>query len=761
MPVAGPRLLRRPPARSRWADPGPPVFNPPAGLWITIRDSLGNYASVDFTTYLVAYSLSIKYSVSPYAGVLKCQLDGPTSLLNMVKVEQDLTWSREGVQYAGRIRSIDPTDQVIAGLTTLDISCQDLTSVLDADLCAFAVSAPQVSPMRTVTETDTQRIQWLLNSFGKQGVAARHVRQNYATVPATDYTGKTLREAIKSVLAFSGADFYVDNARDLHAFIDEKRYAPFTLTETPNDSTSFAYSGLELPSESIDLANAVYAIPNPSHGGDPDALAELVEATPGIVLVAAPSGAVASFKPGIGPITRVGALGLLTRSLTASVTSAFGQATTAGNLLVAWVTSNGTDISTVAAGWIKAASSYGDGNTAVAAIFYKPNCGAGEAAPTFTSGGASEMWAQLAEFNGPLTAPLDEIGARATTTLPPGTRQSWSVPASPADQALGDLVVGAGAYWFNLAGADRADTATFVPRYNNGAAAVSAGNSGLTSTAYHASFSYAVIPNPLPVGYWYEDAASIALYGRREAALSAPDVTAKSDLDGLARAFLLNNAWPRQEGSFTCLQPGLEVGQRFTISSSLYSIQTIVDPLGNYSAIVQALTVSYPEQKAGRAQFDVEFGEPAVDLAKQLGDVVSKIPDAASRPTLGTLGRAEALGTQTGITAIVDLSGLSVTVVVATGRRIRIKASTNWASTVAGDIGRLQIIEGTDTVQLANFQVVNTVHRWPAVCEVELTPSAGSHTYKLQGGRVSGTGTFQMQADNTNPAFILIEDIGT
>jgi hypothetical protein len=47
-----------------------------------------------------------------------------------------------------------------------------------------------------------------------------------------------------------------------------------------------------------------------------------------------------------------------------------------------------------------------------------------------------------------------------------------------------------------------------------------------------------------------------------------------------------------------------------------------------------------------------------------------------------------------------------------------------------------------------------------AVCSVILSPSAGSHTYKLTALRAAGTGNITMAANSLAPAFILVEDIG-
>jgi hypothetical protein len=192
-------------------------------------------------------------------------------------------------------------------------------------------------------------------------------------------------------------------------------------------------------------------------------------------------GVLTSFKPAAGStIARVGAIGAFTIGTNTAVTPAYGQATVAGHLLVAVVTSDGTGTTTTAAGWAQAQviSSIGQ-----VAIWYKKNCGAGEAAPTFTSTtGSTPMHAQLTEFSGAhLTAPLDQIS-------PPNTQSDPVIVRNGGiDVGFGDLVV-MDVRW-RLAGAA---TATFLDTFNNGAAAVHMGDSGGSSLSRHSSFSYGI-----------------------------------------------------------------------------------------------------------------------------------------------------------------------------------------------------------------------------------------------------------------------------
>jgi len=109
----------------------------------------------------------------------------------------------------------------------------------------------------------------------------------------------------------------------------------------------------------------------------------------------------------------------------------------------------------------------------------------------------------------------------------------------------------------------------------------------------------------------------------------------------------------------------------------------------------------------------------------------------------------------------VDITGLSVTVTVVAGRRIRITASGAFFDTVATDVVQMNIKEGATQLQQAaivpgaasaNVNVEKSV--------VIASPSAGAHTYKVSAIRSTGTGAVTFNAGATFPAFILVEDIG-
>jgi hypothetical protein len=109
-------------------------------------------------------------------------------------------------------------------------------------------------------------------------------------------------------------------------------------------------------------------------------------------------------------ITLVGVAGGIGSSTGASVTPAFGQATTLGNLLIccAISTTNSAFSITGPSGWVNINAAGQAGGRAE--IWYKPNCGAGETAPTVNCTLATLMDAALSEWTVAASAPLDTSG---------------------------------------------------------------------------------------------------------------------------------------------------------------------------------------------------------------------------------------------------------------------------------------------------------------------------------------------------------------
>lgn len=158
---------------------------------------------------------------------------------------------------------------------------------------------------------------------------------------------------------------------------------------------------------------------------------------------------------------------------------AFGQATTAGNLLIAWVSVgvSGAAFPTCSSGtWTKLAQSGSGGS--IAQVWYKKNCGAGETAPTFSN--AATVSAAFAEFSGADTAaPADQNGGTNSAASP------IVAVAGAVDAAAGELLVSAGSWFLS-----KAATQITSDTYNNGATPTTNLNNDATSIAGHYRYAW-------------------------------------------------------------------------------------------------------------------------------------------------------------------------------------------------------------------------------------------------------------------------------
>jgi hypothetical protein len=177
----------------------------------------------------------------------------------------------------------------------------------------------------------------------------------------------------------------------------------------------------------------------------------------------------------------VGTIGVASQgAVSAAVTPAWGtgESRTAGNLLIAFASVTGISTGPAApSGWTPAGTAAG--GSCFAAIYYKIATGA-DAAPTFGAITGGLIAAQLAEFSGNSSTPLDKQGSANGSSSP------ITATCSAADTTSGELLL--------MCIADRRSTArannnTWTS--NNGTVTQAGSNNGVSS-ADHYSFGYIV-----------------------------------------------------------------------------------------------------------------------------------------------------------------------------------------------------------------------------------------------------------------------------
>ena len=194
---------------------------------------------------------------------------------------------------------------------------------------------------------------------------------------------------------------------------------------------------------------------------------------------------------------------------------------------------------------------------------------------------------------------------------------------------------------------------------------------------------------------------------------------------------------------------------------SIWQNERIGDPVydgltfGGYVAGPTFVKADYPGARALR------FNPGDIQLVKDLPDTldVSDFGMPLEGPR-GTIGYAQVIANQTGISAEVNLTGLSVPVTLTAFRRLRVSGRGNVS--VGATAGRyiIDIKEGATYLGRVGDAVIAASTTFGMYGATVLTPSAGAHTYILRMRRVGGSGTADFTADTNNPGYILVEDIG-
>lgn len=132
---------------------------------------------------------------------------------------------------------------------------------------------------------------------------------------------------------------------------------------------------------------------------------------------------------------------------------------------------------------------------------------------------------------------------------------------------------------------------------------------------------------------------------------------------------------------------------------------------------------------------------------------------ALQGPPSAQLAYAEVTANQTGISAETDLTGLTVTITVPVGRRLRITGQARVDAVTTGGhvIGRIK--EGATELTRWLNEDIGAAQAATSNDYAIITPTAGTHTYKLTLEKFNGGNTVTVVAGSTQPAFILVEDI--
>jgi hypothetical protein len=151
------------------------------------------------------------------------------------------------------------------------------------------------------------------------------------------------------------------------------------------------------------------------------------------------------------------------------------------------------------------------------------------------------------------------------------------------------------------------------------------------------------------------------------------------------------------------------------------------------------------------------------DFSRTPTDFVSgSVPAAAAFDGLaGGINAAEDLTSSVGSITGTEVTLISRDFTALASRTILIIGETNIESTVADDVFRIRIKEGSTNLGFRDVSLpVANRHNGVTVHSLQTAFSAGSHTITLTAERVAGTGTGQATLSASSPAILVIVDLG-
>lgn len=169
--------------------------------------------------------------------------------------------------------------------------------------------------------------------------------------------------------------------------------------------------------------------------------------------------------------------------------------------------------------------------------------------------------------------------------------------------------------------------------------------------------------------------------------------------------------------------------------------------------VATGLSSSRPTGYEGRAVYDTDTDAFMIYASATTGwQPPWNLPwGAVAAPALVT-------ASQTGITAVVDLTGLTITATAVANRRWKITGNVRVTQNTAGGVPELYITDGSNVTKNRRGITLGAGETGHIHCEADVVTAAGSRTFKLR--LTVGSGTVDLTAAADLLATLRIEDIG-
>jgi len=198
--------------------------------WVLSVDSVDIIHYVDIETVLVE---EVATQELARVGVLRFTAHDHTATI-AIEAEDAVVMTVDATTvYSGKVKELSEWTE---GVTRYwRVTCADENVLLEeTGIDSYTIDT---------YDDDDDEIAAIFAAFRADVDATTYVTQLDTTMPELILDGYTLREALDAICAHTGGRYYVDFDKALHYFASEGNSAAFSLSDSPNGSTSFGYEG--------------------------------------------------------------------------------------------------------------------------------------------------------------------------------------------------------------------------------------------------------------------------------------------------------------------------------------------------------------------------------------------------------------------------------------------------------------------------------------------------------------------------------------
>lgn len=203
--------------------------------------------AVDVSAYVVPGSLVINNVLTRQIDTCDLVLED-AGALNIYDWQEIVITDGANKIFAGHVMRHASSE--IGLQVDITISAVDYTALLDKE---------KVKAEWTSAVTDAEILDALFTNYLPEINATTYVHAG-RTYSRIRFNRKSLREVVDYLAGAAGADWYIDEDKNLHYFLSEENSAPFELSSAPDLSNSYPYDGLAVNTDGSGVYNRVEVV---------------------------------------------------------------------------------------------------------------------------------------------------------------------------------------------------------------------------------------------------------------------------------------------------------------------------------------------------------------------------------------------------------------------------------------------------------------------------------------------------------------------